>query len=343
MRSKLRIGIVGAGGIVQQRHLPTLLAMPEVEIVAVSNSTYANSERFCRGHLPRATPLKNWAELVALPDLDIVWIGTPPHMHAPVSISALEAGKHVFCQARMAMNLAEACEMLLTAQKRPHLVAMLCPPPHGLTGDLLIRKLLNENRIGAVHTVRLQSLSSAFADALAPAHWRQRVEISGLNVLTLGIYAEVLQRWLGPISAVSAHTKVVHRMRGGYEVRIPDVVNVLAEFENGATGSLHFSGVAMNAPSDRLEIYGEKGTLHYDFSTDVVLLGERGSAHLLPVAMPSELVRHWTVEEDFISAVKRPALPRPRPTFEDGVAYMRVVQAVADSAACGRRVKIGVN
>ena len=134
MSSKLRIGIVGAGGIVQQRHLPALLAMPNVEIVAVSNSTYASSERFCRDHLPRATPLKNWAELVALPDLDIVWIGTPPYMHAPVSISALEAGRHVFCQARMAMNLAESLEMLEAARKRPHLVTMLCPPPTGWAG-----------------------------------------------------------------------------------------------------------------------------------------------------------------------------------------------------------------
>jgi predicted dehydrogenase len=343
MRSKLRIGIVGAGGIVQQRHLPALLALPGVEIVAVSNSTYASSERFCRGHLPSATPFKNWADLVALKDLDIVWIGTPPHMHAPISISALEAGKHVFCQARMAMNLAEAREMLVAAQKRPHLVAMLCPPPHGLTGDFLMRKLLTERRIGTPHTVRLQSLSGAFVNPAAPAYWRQRVEVNGLNVLTLGIYVEVLQRWLGPISAVSAQTKIIHRMRGGYEVRVPDVVNVLAEFASGVTGSLLFSGVCTHAPGDRLEIYGDKGTLHYDFSTDGVLLGEQGSSHLLPVALPSDLMRHWTVEEDFIAAVKRPTLPRPHPTFEDGEAYMRVVQAVADSAACGERVKIGLN
>ena len=113
-----------------QRHLPALLAMPGVEIVAVCNSTYASGERFCREHLPHATPLKNWAELVSLRELDVVWIGTPPYMHAPVSISALEAGRHVFCQARMAMNLEEGREMQAAARKRPHQVAMLCPPPH---------------------------------------------------------------------------------------------------------------------------------------------------------------------------------------------------------------------
>ena len=342
MHSKLRIGIVGAGGIVLQRHLPALLAMPNVEIVAVSNSTYASSERFCREHLPHATPLKNWAELVSLRELDIVWIGTTPYMHAPVSISALEAGRHVFCQARMAMNLEEANEMLSAARNHPQQVAMLCPPPHGMPGDGLMRKLLADNLIGHPHHLRLQSFSPAYLDASAPAHWRQRVEYSGLNVLTLGIYAEVLQRWLGPISAVTARAKTLHRRRDHYEVRVPDLVTVLAEFANGAEGVLEFSGVAAFPPPEVLEIYGECGTLRYDFSADTITAGRVGDRAAQPIEIPPEMRGHWTVEKDFITAVKTPARPHPRPTFEDGVRYMRVVQAVADSIAGQHRVEIAL-
>jgi len=105
---KLRIGIVGAGSIVRTRHLPALKKNPDVEIVAVSNSTYESSERFCRENSLTALPMRDWAELVATPDIDIVWIGTTPFMHSAVTISALEAGKHVFCQARMSMDLVEA-------------------------------------------------------------------------------------------------------------------------------------------------------------------------------------------------------------------------------------------
>lgn len=340
MSSKLRIGIVGAGGIVQQRHLPALLAMPDVEIVAVSNSTYASSERFCRAHLPHATPLKNWAELVALPDLDIVWIGTPPVMHAPVSISALEAGRHVFCQARMAMNEAEAVEMLESARKRPNLVTMLCPPPHGLAGDLFVRQLLEEKQIGRIVEVRLRSLSSAFLEPTAPAHWRQRVESSGLNVLTLGIYVEVLQRWLGSIRAVTARGTIVYPVRQHYEVHTPDIVHVLAEFDNGAEGVLEFSGVAAFPPHDELEIYGTRGSLGYDFNNGAITAGYTGDLSRQVLKTPPELVRHWAVEEDFISAVRHPSNPRPHPNFEDGVAYMRVVEAVAESIASQKRVEI---
>src|ERR1700719_85109 len=159
---KIRIGIVGAGGIVRTRHLPALKKHPEIEIVAISNSTYESSEKFCNENCPQATPMRNWADLLAVPDLDIIWIGTPPYMHSAVTISALEAGKHVFCQARMAMDLAEAEEMLAASKRYPALVTMLCPPPFGMRADLLIKKLLAENSIGKPHDVQLQSFTGAY-------------------------------------------------------------------------------------------------------------------------------------------------------------------------------------
>jgi len=230
--------------------------------------------------------------------------------------------------------------MQAASRKRPHLVTMLCPPPHGMRGDLLMRKLLADRLIGRPHQIRLQSFSSSFLDATAPAHWRQRDELSGINVLTLGIYVEVLQRWLGPIRAVTARSKTVFPERDHYEVRIPDMVSVLAEFDNGAEGVLEFSGVSAFAPADRLEVYGDRGTLHYDFSADTITLGRVGERASSTLELPPALEGHWTVEKDFIAALKAPAAPRPHPDFDDGVAYMRVTQAVADSIAAERRVVI---
>src|SRR3954466_9371058 len=157
--NKLQIGIVGAGAIVRDRHLPALKKHSDVEIVAVSNSTYESAEKFCAEQIPQATPMRNWVDLVALPDLDVIWIGTPPYLHSAVTVSALESGKHVFCQARMSMDLAEAEEMLATAERYPELVTMLCPPPFGMRGDLLVKKLLAEDYIGRPHHIRLQSFT----------------------------------------------------------------------------------------------------------------------------------------------------------------------------------------
>src|SRR5436305_9747358 len=285
----LRMGIVGAGNIVRARHLPALKKDPEIEVVAVSNSTYESAEKFCSEHLPAAVPIKNWPDLVALPELDIIWIGTPPYLHSAVTISALEAGKHVFCQGRMSMDLAEAEEMLATSKRYPELVTMLCPPPFGLRGDLLVKKLLADNFIGRPHHVRLQSFQSNYLNPDAPAHWRQKIEISGLNVLTLGIYVEVVQRWLGNITGVFARGKILQPIRQGYEVIIPDLLNVLCQFENGAEGVLEFSGVTPHNTGDRLEIYGDQGTLTYDFANDIILAEKLGEEKLQLVEIPREL------------------------------------------------------
>src|ERR1700752_1492776 len=228
--NKLRMGIVGAGNIVRTRHLPALKKNPDVEIVAVSNSTYESSERFCRENSLAALPIRDWAELVATPDIDIIWIGTTPYMHSAVTISALEAGKHVFCQARMSMDLAEAQEMLAASKRYPELVTMLCPPPYGMRADLLVKKLLAENYLGRPHHVRLQSFTKAYLDQDASAHWRQRIEISGLNVLTLGICVELLRRWLGYITGFFARGKIIAPIRQGYEVIVPDLLTILCSF-----------------------------------------------------------------------------------------------------------------
>src|SRR5437667_8828748 len=214
-------------------------------------------------------------------------------MHSAVTVSALEAGKHVVCQARMSMDLAEAEEMLAASKRYPELVTMLCPPPMGMRADLLVKKILAENYIGRPHHVRLQSFTSNYLDPNAPPHWRQRIEISGLNVLTLGIYVEVLQRWLGDINGLFARGKMVHPLRQGYEVIIPDLLTVLCAFDNGAEGVLEFSGVNAHASSDRAEIYGDQGTLTYDFATDIVQAGKVGDKALRVVDLTPELESEW--------------------------------------------------
>src|SRR5438874_2325851 len=330
---KLRIGFVGAGAIVRTRHFTGLQKRSDVEIVPVSNSTYESSEKFSRECVPEAVPMQNGPELVALPDRHDVWIGTPPYMHSAVTISALEAGKHVFCQARMANDRAEAEEMLAASRRFPKQVTMLCPPPYGLRGDLVVKKLIGENFLGQLHTIRLHSFHGNYLNPNAPAHWRQRIEISGLNVMTLGIYVEVLQRWFGDIDGVFARGKILYTDRQGFNVIIPDALSVLCHFANGAEGVLEFSGIHARPTGDRLEVYGSAGALVYDFTADVIKAGRVGDNGLEEMKVPKELAREWTVENDFLDAVKSGSGERPYPTFEDGLRYMRVVQAVADSRA----------
>ena len=334
---KLRVGIVGAGGIVRQRHLPGLQALPNVQVVAVCNSRPLMAQQVAKEfHIPDVH--SDWAEMIDRRDLDIIWIGAPPVLHAPITISALEAGKHVFCQARMAMNLREGREMLAAAQARPQLVTMLCPPPHGMKGGKFFQKLLHDGYAGELYHFRLVADRDTFSDPLAPLHWRQRTELSGINMLTVGIYAEVLEKWIGVPRRIHAQMKVSVPKREGYVVHIPDVVQVFGQWPNGLAGSLEWSGVAQFPPDETLTLHGRDGTLVYNFTKDEVLGARRGEKELRALAIPPELETAWTVEKDFIDAVIQGG--HPEPSFETGVQYLEFTEAVQLSARGGHAVEL---
>jgi predicted dehydrogenase len=333
----LRIGIVGAGGIVKQRHMAGLRALEGIKITAVANANLGSAEAFCREFAPEAQVYQRWEDVVDNDQVDIVWVGAPPLLHHDAVCFSLECGKHVFTQARMAATLAEAERMWETAIRFPELVTAICPAPHGMKHGAMVTQLLDQGAIGRPLHAVLHSFNSAWLDPAQPAHWRQKIEVSGIQILTLGIYLEVIQRWLGHIVEVAAHGSVVIPERQGYEVRTPDFVNVLARFRSGLEAVLMFSGVAAHAPGDKLWIYGSEGMLSYDFMTDEIALGRAG-APLEVVPVPTAMQRDWTVEKDFISAVRDPSAPRPRPDFTEGVCYMRVVEAVWESLETGKDI-----
>lgn len=335
MTTPLHIGIVGAGGIVKQRHLPNLRQIPGVRIRAVANSSLESARAFCQEHAPEAEPLARWEDVVDNDAVDIVWIGATPYLHHDATDFALRCGKHVFCQARMAATRAEAERMWEAAMRHPELVTALCPPPQGMKHGLFVQKLLAEGAIGTPHEALLHSFSAAWLDPAAPMHWRQNEDISGIQILTLGIYIEVLQRWLGPIDKVAARGRVVFPERGHDIVRIPDFVHVMASFASGLEASLNFSGVAAHAPADKLWLFGSEGALCHDFATDEIYLGRRDGPFEKQL-VPPDLAREWTVEADFIRAVRDPSAPRPRPDFTEGTLYMRVVDAVHRALRSGK-------
>ncbi|MCA1964556.1 MAG: Gfo/Idh/MocA family oxidoreductase, partial [Prosthecobacter sp.] len=274
----LRIGIVGAGGIVKQRHMPGLRSLEGIQITAVANARPASAEAFCREFAPEARVFSRWEDVVDNEEVDIVWVGAPPVLHHDAVCFSLECGKHVFTQARMAATLAEAERMWEAAIRFPELVTAICPAPHGMKNGAMVMKLLEEGAIGQPLHAVLHSLNAAWLDAAQPAHWRQKIEISGIQILTLGIYLEVIQRWLGHVVEVAAHGRVVIPQRQGYEVQTPDYVNVLARFRSGLEAVLMFSGVAAHAPGDKLYLYGSEGMLSYEFTTDGISLGRPGAA-----------------------------------------------------------------
>ncbi|HET7558846.1 MAG TPA: Gfo/Idh/MocA family oxidoreductase, partial [Limnochordia bacterium] len=277
MNQRLRIGLIGAGGIVKSRHLPNLVRLAEVELVAVSNRRPESAEAIARewgvGRIET-----DWRAVVAADDIDAVLIGTPPVLHKEIAIAALEAGKHVFCQARMARTYAEATAML-AAERRAALrgqKAQLCLAPDGLAVDAVMRQLLYEEQVlGRLLGGVVTAASGAYLDPAVPVHWRQSWAVSGYNTLSLGIIVEVVHRWLGEFRRVSAltATHTAHRPapngEGLLPVERPDLVAISALHNSGAAFSLHFSGVSRGAKGG-IELHGTDASLRFYWGESVV-------------------------------------------------------------------------
>src|SRR5437879_963323 len=163
----LRVGLIGAGANTRLRHVPGLRAVAEVEIVGVANrrpeSTAAAAREF---GIPRT--FERWQDLVADPNIDAVVIGAWPYLHSPVTLAALEAGKHVLTEARMAMNAAEAHRMLDVSRGKSKLVCQIVPSPFGLSGNSTVLDLLKQGFLGELREVEVLGRSGALADPSAP-------------------------------------------------------------------------------------------------------------------------------------------------------------------------------
>ncbi len=346
---RLRVGLIGAGGNMRLRHVPGLRAVEGVEIIAVCNrrpeSTRAAAREF---GIPRT--FADWQSLVADPEIDAVVIGTWPYLHAPITIAALAAGKHVLTEARMSMNAAEAHRMLAASKRRPDLVAQVVPSPFGLKGDAVMRELIAGGFLGELREVQAVGRNAALADPAAPLSWRQDAGLSGFNALTLGIVHETLLRWAPPPVRVlaQAHAFIPSRIDPESGARrpvgTPDSVQVLAVLENGARAVYQFSGVAPFGPEMSIRLFGSEGVLHYDLTEDRIFgqsrkrgasPGKGGPLEEIPI--PAERAGRWRVEAEFVASIREGA-PVTLTDFETGVSYMEFTEAVARSAEQGEAV-----
>ncbi|MEM8550359.1 MAG: Gfo/Idh/MocA family oxidoreductase, partial [Verrucomicrobiota bacterium] len=320
----------------RKMHLPGFQAIEGVEVVSVCNRSEASSRKVAEAFgIPKIA--HDWGELIADPEIDAVCIGTWPYLHAPCTIAALKAGKHVLTEARMAMDLAEAEQMLDAARANPELVAQIVPAPFSLKYDATIQRLLAEGVLGKIREVRVAHFMDASADATAPMNWRQDIRYSGKNTMMLGIHYETVQRWLGVVDPqwVQAGAAIFTQTRTDAEtgdmrpVEIPEALNVTAGYADGSQLVMNLSSVArgMNYLSFRID--GERASLRYDINGNVLYLTEQGQAEHALEPEPGE-AGTWNVEADFVTSI-REGSPVSLTSFAEGVRYMRFTERVWDS------------
>ena len=161
--------------------------------------------------------------------------------------------------------------------------------------------------------------------------------------MRLGMWAEVLNRWVGPATRVVAVGKCHRRQRRDLEGKwveaiVPDSLAVAAELECGATASYHMSDCAASGPGHLIEIYGSSGALVYRLFAEQIEGARVENKMLQPIDISPEEERVQGTDADFIRAIREGT--RVSPGFEEGLRYMEFLEAVALSLTTGTAIPV---
>lgn len=183
---KLRIGIIGCGGIANGKHMPALKKIEEVEMVAFCDIIKERADKAAEEYgVEGSNTYTDFNEMLANEKLDVVHVCTPNNNHAPASVAAMEAGCHVMCEKPMAKNVEQAQQML-DAQKR--------------TGKKLT--IGYQNRYTAAH----QYLHNACVNGeLGEIYYAEAEAIRRRGVPTWGIFTDKEAQGGGPLIDIGTH------------------------------------------------------------------------------------------------------------------------------------------
>ncbi|NSW92902.1 MAG: Gfo/Idh/MocA family oxidoreductase [Firmicutes bacterium] len=226
----------------------------------------------------------SWEKLVERNDIDMIDITAPSNVHKEIAIRAAECGKHIFCEKPLALNLKDAREMVDAVEKYKvkHQIGFNY---RFVPAVQLAKKLIDEGKLGKIYHFRGLYLQDWIIDPDFPLVWRLDKKVAGSGSHgDLGAHLIDMARYLvGEFDRVIGINKtfikerpVVEKMTGlsakakesskKGEVTVDDATLFLAEFKNGALGSIEatrFANGHKNAMS--FEINGSKGSIKFEF------------------------------------------------------------------------------
>jgi predicted dehydrogenase len=354
----INVGFIGAGANTKNAHIPKLLDQKGVVAFGVANRTYKSGEIVAK-EFGIENVYNSWEELLDEDSIDAVCIGTWPNMHSTLTLRSLEMNKHVLCEARMATNSLEAEQMFEASKNYPNLITQIVPAPHTLPYDNTIKNWI-KNEMGDLILFDVKCATGEFPDYSKPIHWREDRDISGNNIMHMGIFYEGGMRWLGTASSVSAHSNVLIKKRVDgstgeeKEISIPDHLEAIGEMSCGGSYHMTHSTVLGGSPLVDIYIYGTEGTLHIFDDNEVKTKQAFNSSKLrLESIKPNQNkwkvlspkkseVGGWRVEEEFISAIKGKE-KITHTSFSDGLKYMQFTDALRMSWESGNKINLPLN
>jgi len=355
--SKPKIGVIGIG-FGAQVYIPGLQSEGwEVAALCSRNRDKATKAAAAAG-VPNVhtDPL----ELISRDDIAAVAIATPPGAHRELAIAALQAGKHVLCEKPFAIDAKEGAAMRDAADASGR-TAMIGHEFRYTPQRAYIKELLAGGYIGKFQLCTVELFLDRYVTPQPrPLTWAAFKADGGGVLGALGShYIDGLRHWFGDVATVFGHVESLRPDVADASNRIvkaetDDTFLFSLEFKNGGFATMVSSFAATPARGAKIVVMGDSGTLIAEQTgpnpaEDGVVIGSHGGSPLQALEMPKSytpftdardhrLMAFRLLVRDFTRGIERGTSPAPN--FTDGLRCQEVLDAVRESSATGRKVKL---
>jgi predicted dehydrogenase len=358
---KVGVGMIGTG-FARKVQLPAFAACENASVVSIASGKLENAksaaEEFGIGHFTG-----DWRETASRDDVDLVCITTPPVMHREMALFAIEHGKHVLCEKPMAMNVAEAQEMTAAA-KNKGVLALIDHELRFQPGRQKAFEMLRSGEIGKVRSAKYYFQAPHRGDPNVAWNWWSDAKMGGGALGAINSHIIDSFQWLlgTRVASVSCqlHTNVKRRRDVGgkmHEVTTDDEANMLLRFADSevasdATGLVAVSMTDGPGYRNRIEIFGETGSLRLDHRGDL-FTWHRGEGNWTEMDVPLGRAIDDVADTGFsrgfmefapriIEAIRagNNAVEHAA-TFDDGLSVQHVLDAARESNKSEAVVRLG--
>lgn len=341
----VRYGFIGCGAIAQRRHLPECAANPNSVVAALADPNEVRSAELARQY--KARGFTDHGKLLAAADVDAVVIAGPNALHAPQTIEALNAGKHVLCEKPMATTRQDARAMMAAARKnKKYLMIGLnqrLMPPH-----VKAKEILTGGRLGKVLAFR-----TAFkhpgpegwsVDGAKSWFFRKEEALMGVTG-DLGVHKADLMRWLldQEFAEVGAFIGTLDKKGpDGKLIPLDDNAYLILKTTRGVMGSMILSWTNYGVEENYTIVYCAKGVLSIgtDPNYGVVVNYKNGDREMHKVGEMATNIKQ--VPSGVIDSFTDCILRRRPPRIHGGEGYraLDVILTAMDAAKAGQVLKI---
>lgn len=357
MSKKIKAAVIGIG--VGLAHARGYKACPDAELIAICDADPQRlKERGDQLGIPPEMQFTDYNKLLQLDELDVVSIGLPNFLHAPVAIASLRAGKHVLCEKPLATSAVEA-KAMVTEAKQNGKQLMVCFNYRFRDDTRWLMAMRNAGKYGDVYYARAGWLRNTGIPG-AGGWFTTKAKSGGGPLIDLGVHILDLTLWLmgypravsvsgatfakfGPLGKKSG-TKP--NFSGTFDVE--DLAAGFVRFENGAALQIETSWGSHTKPGRDdyfVTLYGTEGgsemyvANYTDRDTLSFYTEESGQPVLVKPAIVNRAGGHELAVGHFVHCVKN-NLP-VEATAEQGLALMQIIDALYESAQTGKEIRLG--